>query len=1437
MESSPPRSPGGDARDSFAVAQDSSREEPPEAQAPGAFLANKSATDDQSRSPISGPQGTPQPPTETATRVPQAESTAAQPDPSTPSGPQPGRSNTGSSQREPSTPIFGLGGNLPWRKRVGSAKPASEAAQSAAPASPASNPGGAAVVDKITKGQGQGKEKASAKGKTEGAKPGTKAQTTKPPERPRLVELANYCPDERPVLNIIAVPDLGQTPANAWNFVTEKGFERRPDQEPKESRSTPPIPVSSTSRPDATAPITGTKAGNETQIRKRRHDRARNIVENWKFEPEDINEPSGGQITGVQIAPGAEAMASVPGKGKERADGPSDAAVERGRQPLVPQPAAEPALDNVAAHKVHDDDRTSRHSNRPSSPKGSKAPSEKDKPAKTGNWLADPTMLGSDFNQARVWALAYRPLDPGQTTLDKSTSPKLDYAKYLEDVTHALVEPLLENNQRNLFSSAPLIFVGVGFGCLVIQQACALLDEDKPHSPRPWWILTCTAGCLFFDAPDPIVPKEYPKKPKSSPCNGRLIMEPPPIFAPVSNPTNPRIARVRNIVESRSIDAWSLWLEFRKPYGEWRTPIPVVWFYTAPSTLTTKSPTPWTPYVDFSKLEPVPKTPTAKNNVPLSGSRSAWRFRGPGDPNYRSFVRHVKRLLVFVASRAVRFEAQLATFIDCKYELDVKDWIGDSPLHCAMRSRNDSAAIRFLSASPQLATSRDGNGATPLHILFHEILTMASDFRVTMVDGYRMVIQKILGLPGMDNGESLLDGQGKTPWDYIPNDGSESDLRYDWLWELRRKHRGLPKGARAGRLRTTEDLIEELAGFDGDEMQACDKIRAVLMQFYIAQDEHQDYVERQQPTVRTAVYQLGYGTDKLFERSLRVDEDKRPTCRWVHLPANNEKWVQALFLRQFGRIDESIGKRRHRGDAYFDQHVAPGAIRYKQVFEPELRDWAALMRVRFAMVQYGEPPIPLSIPPELGPERRTVTALFIPVFGFELHRYRRQLTLTMKTFPHLPPSAIDETTDLIRGYYCGGQESPLHCRRTLDQFTYHMLHDTERRDNSQVMSRWLSKGKARKRKNGNVQSDEPPISRDDCPVLMVDQLWLWVLEDDKTVITSLPDTWCADKNYNLAKYLAEEKLEGNDDRPLIKDTVDLANTIIRYSVDFLRRPGPYEVTLYECFQSSITLIAERHAIQLDEFKSLVRELNKNTLDEQTRATKTNSLFQLTTETRLLAEIMDILDELKTIQNVFKEQRTALAKWIKVLFPSRLSPATEAYYSPSFLYRDSSGRTDDDSDIVDTPESYMYGDRTSSSLYDEPDPLDSVGMSSPRRPLASAMSGGGPASPTARARAAGRRTVQFADESAMFQKPRALTQAEEILELAQVNISTIKEMMIYAEKVRQEPQAEAGECMGSQICTRGLGTYPTPEQHYTCLHDCDRYFSPPFLLVQCAGHLH
>lgn len=69
-------------------------------------------------------------------------------------------------------------------------------------------------------------------------------------------------------------------------------------------------------------------------------------------------------------------------------------------------------------------------------------------------------------------------------------------------------------------------------------------------------------------------------------------------------------------------------------------------------------------------------------------------------------------------------------------------------------------------------------------------------------------------------------------------------------------------------------------------------------------------------------------------------------------------------------------------------------------------------------------------------------------------------------------------------------QPPLHLRRTLDQFQYYMTDNTEDRDTDQVISRYF------KRRH----SDTP------LPIMMVDQLWIWIL-DRKTVVTSFPQRW------------------------------------------------------------------------------------------------------------------------------------------------------------------------------------------------------------------------------------------------------------------------------------------------------------------------------------------
>jgi hypothetical protein len=84
-------------------------------------------------------------------------------------------------------------------------------------------------------------------------------------------------------------------------------------------------------------------------------------------------------------------------------------------------------------------------------------------------------------------------------------------------------------------------------------------------------------------------------------------------------------------------------------------------------------------------------------------------------------------------------------------------------------------------------------------------------------------------------------------------------------------------------------------------------------------------------------------------------------------------------------------------------------------------------------------------------------------------------------------SRLKEVATLINGYISpSGDIQPLHCRRTLDQYSYYMLDTTERRDKDQVVYRWVEKQK----KSSKSADPQKPT-----PLIMVDQPWLWVLPD------------------------------------------------------------------------------------------------------------------------------------------------------------------------------------------------------------------------------------------------------------------------------------------------------------------------------------------------------
>ncbi|KAI1359749.1 hypothetical protein F5Y08DRAFT_344349 [Xylaria arbuscula] len=842
-------------------------------------------------------------------------------------------------------------------------------------------------------------------------------------------------------------------------------------------------------------------------------------------------------------------------------------------QPSAKQYAGPSQTNDMREKKSVDNDRSSHKSNRPSSSNVSTSPSERDKSTKPGNWLTDPTMLAGDLERPQIHTFCYNSPEPRQSIINSSKYP--DYNTSLKQVVENAVESIFRYLKEREQDRDRI----VGIPVVIIATGFGCLIVQKlisllAESNEITVFADRIAGIIFMDAPNPILKGVWPAIP----------------FLPP--PNSPRATRITAFLESKAIDGFDLWSKFSRTSKEKN--LPTVWFYpVAHGTIQTAKP-PHIFGIDFVKLDLIQVKPTAKS--PSS------RFKGPTDPNYRSVVQQIKSCLLFKASSSKKFEGFLTEIVTAKHA-------------------NDMAMVLLLKTRHDLAIKMDGHRSTALHTVVRE----AVHTRPSEGDraSFKIMIEKLVSLLSEHQyQDDLKDIRGMSPWNYA------SDEEFRWIRDLRTPP-FLTKGAQAALPKTIKEWMGSTKA-DRLEKIASQKLDATLTQFYISKNRLFDSLDPQKTDVHTVIYDKAYGITKWFSRILRSLPDMEATCKWIHLPANNLREMGASG----GRIEVGTStpgpQQRYLGVltkalpflflglAPFDRYITPGAFKY---YQPS---FASTFTPSSSSVKSADAP---SAP------KRTAIALFMPIFGFERRGNYRKLRNAMRN-PSLPGE--DDTTSLIRTYF-NRKKLPLHCRRTLDQFAYTMLDNTDRRDRTQVMLRWAKRKNKASRRHDPQGTARQSFDDENYPLLMIDQLWLWVLEDEQTVITSLPNTWTSTENFNFVRYLIENDLSKNNYRPVIEGSMDLANLIIRRGLDLLPLPGPDGVTIHECFQSSITLVAEKQIRQFKKFKKLVKELNKNGIDQQQRAGLTNALFELNTETRLLAEIMDIEDELKSIHRVLVKQ--------------------------------------------------------------------------------------------------------------------------------------------------------------------------------------------------------
>lgn len=219
--------------------------------------------------------------------------------------------------------------------------------------------------------------------------------------------------------------------------------------------------------------------------------------------------------------------------------------------------------------------------------------------------------------------------------------------------------------------------------------------------------------------------------------------------------------------------------------------------------------------------------------------------------------------------------------------------------------------------------------------------------------------------------------------------------------------------------------------------------------------------------------------------------------------------------------------------------------------------------------------------------------LFMPFLHYETNAGRESIARALDSAT-ISRSLLNEgekgcpDEKLIHTYL---HEKPyMHIRRTLDQYYYHTMKDTTERDKDQVVYRYAKK----------MWPEEHESVHN---ILMVDQLWLWILDGGKlvkrlrllrssitlltdTLITSFPQRWNrkqSDNDLDVVESIRKHinLVEGRD--PL-RSAYDLAVLISSFcsEVFFEREDAPEpldeKLQFLEFFDKSISDVVSCYAI-------------------------------------------------------------------------------------------------------------------------------------------------------------------------------------------------------------------------------------------------------------------
>ncbi|KAL8824737.1 MAG: hypothetical protein Q9191_004855 [Dirinaria sp. TL-2023a] len=219
---------------------------------------------------------------------------------------------------------------------------------------------------------------------------------------------------------------------------------------------------------------------------------------------------------------------------------------------------------------------------------------------------------------------------------------------------------------------------------------------------------------------------------------------------------------------------------------------------------------------------------------------------------------------------------------------------------------------------------------------------------------------------------------------------------------------------------------------------------------------------------------------------------------------------------------------------------------------------------------------------------------------------------------------------------------PLHCRRTLDQFGYPSLRNTAVRDADQVLYKRTKADKdpqplretlMKHSKHVNKLLPAHPASDGAAKVLMVDQLWLWVLDNETAITFASPK----EKEEHDGGLWKQADLVGNiyqdingDFARRCTDPFDFAALAVFHAVKaLLDHTSDLNLQVFRIFEEYISILTEQQTRSFKEFRRYTKEVAMD---------RSPTVFDNSNDLDALLELRDIEDELKTLDKLFEEQQ-------------------------------------------------------------------------------------------------------------------------------------------------------------------------------------------------------